>query len=193
MILTLPKLIGFSGYRGSGKDTAAEVLRLQCGHQRRPFAGPLKAMLRALLSVQGVEPDHIEEMLEGRLKEVPSTFLGGKTPRHAMQTLGTEWGRGLIGPTYWLEAWDRSLQTASLVVVTDVRFPNEADEIERRGGFMIHIDRFSLAVNDNHDSEKHVPELRRRARLRVPNDFRTKDEFQTHFCKVLQAWGVDAA
>ena len=34
-----------------------------------------------------------EAHIEGALKEVPCELLGGKTPRYAMQTLGTEWGR----------------------------------------------------------------------------------------------------
>jgi hypothetical protein len=46
------------------------------------FAGPLKSMCMAL----GLTEAHIE----GHLKEVPCELLCGQTPRHAMQTLGTE-------------------------------------------------------------------------------------------------------
>lgn len=190
---TLPKLIGFSGFKGSGKDTAAAVLIERFGYDRRAFAGPLKNMLRTLLKCQGVDADHIERMIEGDLKELPSPYLGGRSPRHAMQTLGTQWGRELIGSAYWVEAWTRSLTTTPRVVVTDVRFINEAETLERLGGSLIHIDRTGRIPNDNHESEQHLSNLRQRASLVVLNDAPTSGDFQDYFCKVLQTWELDAA
>ena len=77
----------------------------------------------------------IREQLWGDEKETPLDFLGGKTPRQAMQTLGTEWGRNLIYDGIWLHAWERAFNKCSTpVVVDDLRFINEAEMIKRLGG-----------------------------------------------------------
>ena len=113
-------IIGLMGLLGSGKSEAANHLVLNHGFQRIKFAGPLKNMMRAL----GLG----ENEIEGDRKELPCNLLGGKTPRFAMQTLGTEWGRNLIDPGLWVRAWMVAVGgTAedSKIVVDDVRFPNE--------------------------------------------------------------------
>jgi hypothetical protein len=83
--MTAARLIALTGYAGSGKSTLADILACEHGFTVVKFAGPLKAMLRAL----GLD----EREIEGDLKEQPCQLLAGHTPRRAMQTLGTEWGR----------------------------------------------------------------------------------------------------
>lgn len=121
-------IIGFTGLAGSGKSTAA----LHTGYTRVRFAGPLKDMMRAL----GLT----EQEIEGDRKEKPCNLLGGKTPRYAMQTIGTEWGRDTIAPDLWIRAWQAAVaRTAGPVVCDDVRFPNEADAIRTAGGFLVRV------------------------------------------------------
>jgi hypothetical protein len=132
-----PALIGLIGKKGSGKDTAAEALET-LGFQNVKFAGALKAMLRTLLAYQGVDEVTIGRMIDGDLKEVPTEYLAGKTPRFAMQTLGTEWGRNLIGPDFWLDAAMKKATTGD-TVITDCRFPNEVDAVNANGGTVIRI------------------------------------------------------
>lgn len=127
-------IIAFTGLAGSGKSTAAAHLVNRYGYTRVRFAGPLKAMLAAL----GCTPDEID----GHLKEQPCDLLGGKTPRFAMQQLGTEWGRDTITPDLWIRAWQAALaRTAGNVVVDDCRFPNEAEAVQAAGGVIIQIER----------------------------------------------------
>jgi hypothetical protein len=129
-------IVGIAGPIGSGKSTIAGILTSQFGFSRVRFAGPLKNMMTALgLSVRQVDGD---------LKEVPSDLLCGKTPRHAMQTIGTEWGRDLIGNDLWINAWKASVERLpgnSAIVVDDVRFPNEADAIREAGGVLLMVTR----------------------------------------------------
>jgi hypothetical protein len=132
-----PALIGLIGKKGSGKDTAAEGLEAY-GFQNVKFAGALKAMLRTLLAYQGADEDTIGRMIDGDLKEVPTEYLNGKTPRFAMQTLGTEWGRTLIGPDFWLDTAMKKAATGD-TVITDCRFPNEVDAVKNQGGTVIRI------------------------------------------------------
>ena len=140
-------LLGITGKAGSGKSTAAQVL-IDAGWVRIKFADPLKDMLRAI----GLTEDQIE----GHLKEVPCDLLQGKTPRWAMQTLGTEWGRNSIGERFWLDIARRKIALAMAaglsVVVDDVRFENEAQVIRELGGLVLGISR-NVNVSGGHVSE----------------------------------------
>lgn len=126
----LPPVIALTGLAGSGKSTASKYLVEKHGYQLVKFAGPLKDMLRAI----GLS----EAQIEGELKEEPCEWLQGATPRHAMQTLGTQWGRDCIGPSFWIELWVRRVNLiiaeGGRVVVDDCRFPNEAEEVRKLGG-----------------------------------------------------------
>lgn len=132
-------IVGFSGPIGCGKTTAATALE-QIGFTRVRFAGPLKAMMAALgLGTREIDGDR---------KELSCALLGGKTPRFAMQTLGTEWGRETIHDNIWINAWCNgvnSLPDGDPVVVDDVRFPNEAQAIHDLGGIVIGVSRFGCA------------------------------------------------
>lgn len=138
------RTIGFCGPAGAGKSTAADRLVQRWRFNRVRFAGPLKAMMASL----GLSA----EQLDGALKEQPTPLLLGRTPRQAMQWLGTEWGRELIGAEFWIAAWRAAVDRAGgfwepdkgwdrLIVADDVRFANEARAIRDRGGIVIRIER----------------------------------------------------
>jgi hypothetical protein len=142
-------LIAFTGLAGSGKTTAAIRLVERHSYSRVRFAGPLKAMLREL----GLT----DAQIEGDQKEVPCDLLCGKTPRWAMQSIGTEWGRELIGPDIWINAWraevDR-LPPYQHVVAEDCRFPNEVEAIRAAGGVVARIERSGAGLAEAHISEQ---------------------------------------
>ncbi|WP_207479514.1 deoxynucleotide monophosphate kinase family protein [Arenibaculum pallidiluteum] len=129
--MTAPRIIAVTGLAGSGKSTVATCLARR-GYRRERFAGPLKSMMHAL----GLTEEHTD----GGLKEMPCDLLGGVTPRRAMQTLGTEWGRQLIDPNLWVRAW---MQRAAegLIVVDDCRFLNEAGGVRMLGGVAWRVER----------------------------------------------------
>ena len=126
----LPPVIALTGLAGSGKSTASKYLIEKHGYQLVKFAGPLKDMCRAV----GMTEDEIE----GSYKEVPLSYLCGKSPRQFMQLLGTQFGRDCIGKNFWTGLWIRAagsiLAEGGRVVVDDCRFPNEADEVRKLGG-----------------------------------------------------------
>ncbi|MEM8575509.1 MAG: deoxynucleotide monophosphate kinase [Pseudomonadota bacterium] len=139
-------IIGLTGRAGSGKSECAHFLQRRYGLEICKFAAPLKSMLYAL----GLNAREIE----GDLKQEPCNLLGGKTPRHAMQTLGTEWGRDLIDSDLWTNAWLRGLPSDRSAVADDVRFPNEAALVRRLGGKVIEIVRPDLEpIPGEHPSE----------------------------------------
>jgi len=117
-------IVGLSGLIGSGKTFAAEHLSYTRGFYIIRFAKGLKSMLHAI----GLKVEHTQ----GHLKEVPCDLLQGKTPRYAMQTLGTEWGRELIGDDIWVSVWENRLPDQAIgVVCDDCRFLNEAEAVMR--------------------------------------------------------------
>lgn len=131
----LPKVVALAGQAGSGKSTLADYLIGQHGYVRVKFAGPLKAMCRAM--------GMIDDQIEGALKEVPSPHLQGRSPRYVMQTLGTNWGRDCIGPDLWVGLWANTandvLNHGGRVIADDCRFDNEADMVRALGGVVLEI------------------------------------------------------
>jgi hypothetical protein len=120
-------LIGLCGAAGSGKDTVASIL----GFDRVAFADPLYEMVSI---ITGMTPD---EMRDREAKERPVDWLG-QSPRQLLQTLGTEWGRATVSETIWIDTAMRRvrrlLDAGRDVVITDVRFDNEAAAIKAAGG-----------------------------------------------------------
>ncbi len=139
----MTRLVAFTGPAGAGKSTAAQALVDQ-GWVRVKFADPLKNMLRAFYASCGINnADYIEARIEGDQKEEPDPLLRGRTPRHAMQTLGTEWGRNCVAQDLWVSAWTQQagtyLDMGVSVVVDDCRFDNEAAAVRKLGGLVVGI------------------------------------------------------
>lgn len=128
-------VVAFTGKRGSGKSEAAKVLIEHLGFQELKFAGPLKNMLRAMYATCGLDEDTIERKIEGDLKEESCEYLMGKTPRFAMQTIGTEW-RDMIDRELWSEMFKTAVRSGKLgnrVVCSDYRFPHEGATLDELG------------------------------------------------------------
>jgi hypothetical protein len=136
------------GVAGAGKSALARVLARDYGYEVVKFADPLKEMLRVL----GLG----DRELEGDRKEVPSDLLCGRTPRWAMQRLGTEWGRDMIGGSLWVAAWQRRVKAVrtSRIVVDDCRFPNELAAAREMGFVPVRIYREART----HWGERHLSE-----------------------------------
>ena len=137
------RLIGIHGPARAGKDTLCSYMldNLDGIWLRSSFADPLKEMLRAI----GVDCSDDK-------KAVVSDDYG-VTPRHMMQTLGTEWGRHMIDGDIWVKAFAR-LNAGKGVIVPDVRFENEA-ELVREHGVLIHLVGRG-GIEGNHVSENAI-------------------------------------
>lgn len=105
----------------------------------------------------GISDGKMPCYIEGALKETPVSVLNGKTARHIMQTLGTEWGRQRLGQSLWTDVALRRAETMPLCVITDVRFDNEAQAVASAGGVVIKILREGMGPSgDAHASEAGV-------------------------------------
>lgn len=144
-------IIGLAGRKQSGKTSAAIKLE-KSGFVRLSFADPIREMLSALLIDCGYLHTDIQTMLSADKEKIIDPI--GKSARHLLQTLGTEWGRVCINSELWVLAARLKIEAseADYIVFDDVRFENEAAMIRDLGGLIIHIDRGDL-VSDLHASE----------------------------------------
>jgi hypothetical protein len=137
-------IIGFVGFIGSGKDTAADYLVNFHGFRRDSFANTLKDAVAAVFGWDRV-------LLEGRTKEARewreqrdewwSDRLGKDiTPRHILQYWGTEVCRQGYHDDIWIASLENKMRkTSDNIVISDVRFPNEIKAIKSAGGQVVRV------------------------------------------------------
>ena len=114
--------------------------------------------------------------------------MASLSPRHALQTLGTEWGRDLISPDFWLTTWRNQVLaqlTRGISVVTDdLRFPNEANTVFDLNGTTIRIDRPDLRpTTTTHPSEGNLSDWP--FDLYLTNDALTPAQWAAHALAII--------
>lgn len=146
------KLIGIAGTAGSGKDTAADFLKLHYNYKSVAFADPIRAGMKA---IAGLEDKHFQHPT----KEIVLVEFG-KSPRQMMQTLGTDWARELVHKDFWLILAGKHVENIHKdgyhAVITDVRFENEANYVRSKGGVVWHLKRNGAGTEHVHASEAGV-------------------------------------
>jgi hypothetical protein len=148
------QLIGLVGPAGVGKDTVRHMLEDNFDFEGLAFADPLRAMLAPLLDQVH---EHHAHLADRDLKEHPIESLG-TSGRHLMQTLG-DWGRA-IEPDWWVRILGQRVRhlhalDVRRVVVSDVRFANEADWVRSQGGKLWRISRTTHAVRAHSSEQAH--------------------------------------
>lgn len=155
----LPMIIGLSGYGRAGKDSVADVLVERHRFQRVAFADKLRECAEALNPIVDVEFDADESKVPVRYldakerhgynaaKEIYPEFRG------TLQRLGTEVGRNILGSNIWVDATMNALDVERDYVITDCRFPNEAQAINRAGGLVVRVQRPGNGPANDHPSE----------------------------------------
>lgn len=130
-------IIGFTANMGAGKTTAVEYLRaLHSGEHKFKAVSNIK-FAQALYDMQEFIYDRISSVYKK-----PDNFV---KDRKLLQWLGTEWGRGSISQTLWIDLWKDRVkycnlsQPRGIIVCDDVRFDNEAETVRSLGGFVVKI------------------------------------------------------
>ena len=142
-------IVGLLGFIGSGKGTAGEILAGQ-GFIPISFASSLKDIASQMFGWE-------RELLEGntefsrQFREKPDAFWSQEfgrefTPRLALQLMGTEVGRNVFHPDFWVIKAKQQMhvlmsQGYQDFVITDVRFSNEMKMIQNEGGILVEIRR----------------------------------------------------
>lgn len=141
-------LIGITGHKGHGKDTACLPLQSpELGWKKIAFAQPLKEAVSELFDIPA-EYLHDPELKEKILERY------NMSPRKIMQDFGQNVRS--VSPNHWVDAWYSLMKGAGKVVTPDVRYPNELEAIRKYGGVMIRIVRKDLINTDTHISESFV-------------------------------------
>ena len=128
------------------------------GFERKAFADPLKRSVAALFDIPFSEID--------KLKNDPATSVrlynnDGKIAfmdfRELLQRYGTEAHRDVFGNCFWVDMAlpVQGFYPGRAIVVTDVRFREEAERIKYLGGRVVIINRKDAALvsKDPHRSE----------------------------------------
>ena len=169
-------IVGVTGHARHGKDSIGNILRDEYGFRKYAFADQLKSMalaLNPLIPVQPPRDDLQEAVYVTRLADLVSR-RGWETAkmldevRRFLQVLGTEGVRGHLGEDAWIRALERRIDEDAAaedaspnIVITDVRFPNEAKAIRDRGGEIWRVRRYGFdnGLGTDHDSERFVDYL----------------------------------
>lgn len=155
-----PTVIGLVGRAGSGKDSMAECIKGSAdGTMLVSVAGPIKETASVLFNVD-IEYFHDREKKEEVLTQ------WGMSPRQMCQKLGTEMIRKELGDNFLPMRMSASVRSelekpdTRLVIVTDVRFEDEAALLRREyDAVLIHIDadeRIGCIPEDVHASERSI-------------------------------------
>lgn len=149
-----PKIIGISGKAGAGKDTTASLIMMQLENansyisiSRYSFADPLKRVCSELYGVP-LEFFHNREK-----KEIKNPFWN-LTPREMAQKVGTDIVRTHMDGDHWIKLAEKKFTgTSGIILISDVRFPNEAEWIRKQGGVLVNIYRDSIEEFDGQEHE----------------------------------------
>ena len=158
-------VIGIAGKKRSGKDTLADFAMRRLSDEgintaKHHFADALKEECSIMLTEQfGYMSDRrtceraamfLEEMNADETKE---------KYRPLLQFWGTEFKRGMVKDSYWIDKMREILIKdeaigIDVVFIPDMRFPNEADMVKELGGYIVRIQRPGLEDGDGHASEQ---------------------------------------
>lgn len=154
-------LIGLTGYAGSGKDAAAAGLITE-GWKRVSFAEPIRQMLLVLNPIIDPSGKRLSHWL--KIFDWDETKRIFPEVRRLLQVLGTEVGRDMIDQDLWTRlakrTWDDHFKAGYNVVVTDVRFANEAASLRFNGGKIFRLHRLGVTPARYHVSDTSVDLIR---------------------------------
>lgn len=152
-----PRVVGLTGLAGSGKSTVAALLRMR-GFHELGFADALRAEVDEAVVDNQPPPMPVgvrfcwNKLKFGEVYQKPTSYAA----RKVLQWWGTEYRRSL-DENYWvkrLEPLASITLISTPVVISDVRFPNEAACIWRLGGQVWKIQRSEISVTvPKHSSE----------------------------------------
>lgn len=189
-MIELPSRIALCGVSRSGKSTLGNAFGLRFGYSVTAFADPLK---RAAREVFGFDMEHLYGPSEAREVPYTNFTFSGHcfqcnrqcdnlgstgwycpkccasyprhvTPRLALQTLGTEWGRKLC-PEIWTEACFASMREDRSYVITDCRFDNEREAARAHQSCVVLLLRGLAQSTSPHPSESGIREAAKRPEL----------------------------
>ena len=166
-------LVGITGRAQAGKGTVGDYLQA-VAHARglvaahRGFADPLKRSAARALGYDGPDPLAIGNALRDPASRVTVEFGGGQdgvvgqavlSGRGFLQRYGQEAHRDLFGADFWIAQAlsPEALEGLDLLVLSDLRYENEAEAVKALGGEVWEVQRPGQALTGpeaDHASER---------------------------------------
>jgi hypothetical protein len=186
----MKRIIGITGHARHGKNTVGDVLATELNYEPHAFADSLRSMALA------VNPRVVGDT---RLTDVVRLegWEGAKRydeVRRFLQVLGTEGVRDHLGEDAWVRAMEERLNGKlddgkTRIVITDVRFPNEAEWVKQVGGDVWRVVRLNYdnGVAKDHPSEAMVDSLIADRRIVAE----TLDELYEEVRKAVKSYARD--
>jgi hypothetical protein len=146
-------LIGLTGYAQSGKDTVASILVEKYGYTRIAFADKIREFLYGINPMVACSPTgYLQDLVNlvgwDAAKQEPQV-------RRLLQDLGVS-ARELLNEDIWITSALDGVSKDERVVVTDVRFENEATMIRAMGGQLWRVKRVGFGPVNEHVSESEL-------------------------------------
>lgn len=151
-------LIALSGYGQVGKDTVGEILVRRYGFKRVAFADSLKALALKADPLISTDAPYVNMSSRSRLSEAVADVgweQAKKSPevRAFLQRLGVAC-RETFGESIWIDTLaEVLLKVEGDIVLTDTRFPNEAQWAKANKGQVWRIERPGFTAVNGHQSE----------------------------------------
>lgn len=144
------RIVGIIGYAGVGKDTAAAYIANKYGYSQRAFADKLRetALLLGDTVIVGRAPWPYFWRPITYTEAV--TSMGYETAKRTYPEVRkylVKMGHGLrrvLGDSLWLDQVLGAKEDPTKIVISDVRYQNEADAILAQGGFLIYLERLGV-------------------------------------------------
>lgn len=148
----MTKIIAFGHRKRVGKDTAAKFLdtHLRCHGVRSvklSFAAKLKAVCYDMFHWAGLQPGiFYEDEKNAHLREVVLPKIG-KTPRQIWIEVGNKMRE--VYSDVWIDNALHGTPSAQVLIITDLRFANEASKVKALDGKIFKIIRGDAPVSDD--------------------------------------------
>lgn len=143
-------IIGISGKKRAGKDTVASILVEEFGFTRLAFADVIKECVYRLDPIVSLTGLRLKYLVDTNGWEAAKEF---PEVRRLLQVFGSEVGREMIDKQIWIEMTLSGVKASADIVISDVRFQNEAEEIKYQGGQVWRITKATGEYIDTHRSE----------------------------------------
>jgi hypothetical protein len=145
--------VGLIGYSQAGKDTVASILVEKYGYTRIAFADKIREFLYDLNPMVACSPTgYLQDLINlvgwDDAKQEPQV-------RKLLQNLGNA-ARKTIDENVWVTLALGNIDTNQRVVITDVRFENEAMMIKLMGGQLWRVKRIGVGPVNDHVSESEL-------------------------------------
>lgn len=124
------KIIAITGKAGAGKDTIGDYLCQTHFYKKFSFAYPIRQIIKAAFNLSD------NQIYDREYKDVPLPNFPNMTVRKALQLVGTDMFRDSVDKDIWAKNMIYRIHDcpSDLIVITDLRFPNEQDVLVKYYG-----------------------------------------------------------